>query len=130
MNLSRIWGVGGSQCCCFQQFVGNNIKCVWLPAPGPRMYLWKEKTFKKENLVHFCSIFLVFSVTWRRKNTFYLSAGHIVPEVRRYLSGFWGALMMPLNIFNYLSDGRAPLVEVLGGFFVQKTWSKLQYPKS
>ena len=37
-----------------------------------------------------------------------------MPDVRRYLLLFWGPLMMLLNIFNYLSDGRAPLVEDLG----------------
>ena len=36
-----------------------------------------------------------------------------MPDVRRYLSVLWGPLMMLLNIFNYLSDGRAPLVEDL-----------------
>jgi len=36
-----------------------------------------------------------------------------VPDVRRYLLLFWGPLMMLLNIFNYLSDGRAALVEDL-----------------
>ena len=35
-------------------------------------------------------------------------------DVRRYLSVLWGVLMLLLNIFNCLSDGRAPLVEDLG----------------
>ena len=37
-----------------------------------------------------------------------------MPDVRRYLSVFWGLLLMLLNLFGYLSNGRAPLVEVLG----------------
>ena len=37
-----------------------------------------------------------------------------MPDVRRYFSVLWGPFMMLLNIFDYLSDGRAPLVEDLG----------------
>jgi len=37
-----------------------------------------------------------------------------VPGVRRYLSVFLGVLLMSLKLPHYLSDGRAPLVEVLG----------------
>ena len=36
-----------------------------------------------------------------------------MPDVRRYLSVFWGPLMMLLKRFDYLSDGRTPLVEDL-----------------
>ena len=36
-----------------------------------------------------------------------------VPDVRRYLSTFWGALLMLLKWFDYLSDGHASLVEDL-----------------
>ena len=38
-----------------------------------------------------------------------------MPDVRRYFSVFWGVLSMLLKIFDKLSDGRAPLVGVLGG---------------
>ena len=37
-----------------------------------------------------------------------------VPDVRRYLSGFWGVILMLLNIFHYLSNGGAPLIDDLG----------------
>ena len=37
-----------------------------------------------------------------------------MPGVRRYLSVFLGVLLMSLKLPHYLSDGRAPLVEVLG----------------
>ena len=38
-----------------------------------------------------------------------------MPDVRRYLSVFWGVIVMLLKQFDYLSDGRGPLVEYLGG---------------
>ena len=37
-----------------------------------------------------------------------------MPDVRRYLFVFWGLVLMLLKLFGHLSDGRAPLVEVLG----------------
>ncbi len=37
-----------------------------------------------------------------------------MPDVRRYLLVFWGVIVMLLNQFDYLSDGRDPLVESLG----------------
>ena len=36
-----------------------------------------------------------------------------VPDVRRYLSGFWGVILMLLKIFHNLSNGRAPLIDDL-----------------
>ena len=36
-----------------------------------------------------------------------------MPDVRRYLSVFWGVIVMLLKQFDYLSDGRDPLVEYL-----------------
>ena len=51
-----------------------------------------------------------------------------VPDVRRYLSVFWGPLMMLLKRFYYLSDGRAPLVEDLWPPEVSK--KLLNRPKS
>ena len=43
-----------------------------------------------------------------------------MPDVRRYLSTFGGLLLMPLNLFDNLSDGRAPLGEVLGPILYSK----------
>ena len=43
-----------------------------------------------------------------------------MPDVRRYLSVFWGGIVMLLKQFDYLSDGRDPLVEYLGGGYVFK----------
>ena len=40
-----------------------------------------------------------------------------MPDVRRYLSVFWGVLLMLIKQFHYLSDGCAPLVEDLGHIF-------------
>ena len=43
-----------------------------------------------------------------------------MPGVRRYLSVFWGLLLMLLKLPHNLSDGRAPLVGVLGPIFCFK----------
>ena len=43
-----------------------------------------------------------------------------MPDVRRYLSVFWGVLLILIKLFDYLSDGRAPLVEDLGDVSVFK----------
>ena len=43
-----------------------------------------------------------------------------MPDVRRYLSVFLGVIVMLLKQFDYLSDGRGPLVEYLGGGSVFK----------
>ena len=43
-----------------------------------------------------------------------------MPGVRRYLSVFLGLLLMSLKLPRCLSDGRAPLVEVLGAIFGAK----------
>ena len=43
-----------------------------------------------------------------------------MPDVRRYLSVFWGVLLMLIKIFDYLSEGRAPLVADLGDVSVLK----------
>ena len=51
-----------------------------------------------------------------------------MPDVRRYLSAFWGPLMMLLKRFYYLSDGRALLVEDLWPPEVSK--KLLNRPKS
>ena len=37
-----------------------------------------------------------------------------MPDVRRYLSVFWGVIMMLIKPFDYLSDGCDPVVENLG----------------
>ena len=41
-------------------------------------------------------------------------------DVLKYFSVFLGLRMMLLNIFNYLSDGRVPLVDDLGPSEVTK----------
>jgi len=43
-----------------------------------------------------------------------------MPDVRRYLSVFWGVLVMLIKLFDYLSDGRTPLVDDLGDVSVFK----------
>ena len=67
MGLSRIWGVRGSQCCCFQQIVERNIEYALLLIPSLKTYLMTKKSFKNENLHDFCEIFFEFSVIWTLK---------------------------------------------------------------
>ena len=47
-----------------------------------------------------------------------------MPDVRRYLSVFWRFILMLIEIFDYLSAVRAPLVEDLGdvSFFKILHW--------
>ena len=52
-----------------------------------------------------------------------------VPGVRRYLLVLWGPLLMLLNIFDYLSDGRAPLVDGLRATFYLKNHDILRKMK-
>ena len=54
------------------------------------------------------------------KNTIFADYSIGVPDVRRYLSVFWGVIMMLIKQFDYLSDGCDPLVEDLGGVSVFK----------
>ena len=52
-----------------------------------------------------------------------------MPDVRRYLSAFWGLLLMLIKLPHYLSDGRAPLVGVLGPILCFKNeafWRELK----
>ena len=52
-----------------------------------------------------------------------------MPDVRRYLSAFWGLLLMLIKLPHYLSDVRAPLVGVLGPIFCFKNegfWRELK----
>ena len=37
-----------------------------------------------------------------------------MPGVRTNLSVFWGVLLISIKLPHYLSDGRAPLAEILG----------------
>ena len=43
-----------------------------------------------------------------------------MPDVRTYLSAFWGLLLMLIKLPHYLSDGRTSLVEVLRPIFGAK----------
>ena len=52
-----------------------------------------------------------------------------MPGVRRYLSVFWGPLLMLLKLPHNLSGGRAPLVGVLGRILCFKNeafWMELK----
>ena len=53
-----------------------------------------------------------------------------MPGALIYFSSFGGLLLMPLNFFDNLSDGRAPLVEVLGPILYSKIeafWEVLDF---
>ena len=49
-----------------------------------------------------------------------------VPDVRTYLSGIWGLILMLLNIFHPLSNGYAPLVDDLGPSAFPRKWAHLR----
>ena len=85
-----------------------------------------EKKVKSTNRIFFtsakvapgCSIFAHFSAFLKPSVCVCCLRG--LPDVHRYLSTFGGLLLMPLNLFDNLSDGRAPLVEVLGPILYSK----------
>ena len=49
-----------------------------------------------------------------------------VPDVRTYLSGIWGLILMLLNILHHLSNGCAPLVDDLGPSAFPRKWAHLR----
>ena len=62
MDLSRIWGVRGSQCCRFQQVTLSNIKYALKLNLRLKTHLESKKYFKKGKIPPFLSHFpLIFS---------------------------------------------------------------------
>ena len=49
-----------------------------------------------------------------------------VPDVRTYLSGIWGLILILLNILHHLSNGCAPLVDDLGPSAFPRKWAHLR----
>ena len=58
MNISRIWGVRGSQCCRFQHITLNNIKCAQFLSLGLKTLLVTKKNLQNTEIIPILTYFL------------------------------------------------------------------------